>query len=188
MKSLLITLSLIALGMGVAQAATTFSVTFSGNQENPAVVSTATGSGTLSLNDDESRLSILLSFTGIDLDSTQTASTADDLAGLHIHLGAAGANGGVIFGIPANDTSGDTLISAEFGSVASVWDAAEGNGTTLTDQLVSLKAGNLYLNVHTTANPSGEIRGQIIPNTVPEPTTGLLSLLGVAVLGLRRRR
>src|SRR5258706_13799474 len=28
-------------------------------------------------------------------------------------------------------------------------------------QLESLKNGNLYVNVHTTANPGGEIRGQI---------------------------
>lgn len=188
MKLLLATLSLMSLALGAANAATNFTVTFSGDQEVPAVVSTATGSGTLSLNDAENRLSILLSFTGIDLDGTQTADTADDLTGLHIHLGAAGTNGSVVFGIPANDTSGDTLISAEFGSVASVWDEAEGNGTTLTDQLANLKAGNLYLNVHTTANPSGEIRGQILINPVPEPTTGLLSLVGIAALALRRRR
>jgi hypothetical protein len=30
-------------------------------------------------------------------------------------------------------------------------------------QLASLRAGNLYINVHTAANPGGEIRGQLNP-------------------------
>ncbi len=34
---------------------------------------------------------------------------------------------------------------------------------TLTDaQLADLEAGRLYVNIHTAANPGGEIRGQIV--------------------------
>jgi hypothetical protein len=37
-------------------------------------------------------------------------------------------------------------------------------GAKLTDaQLESLKAGNLYVNVHSAANPGGELRAQIAP-------------------------
>jgi hypothetical protein len=37
-------------------------------------------------------------------------------------------------------------------------------GAKLTDaQMASFKAGNLYVNVHSAANPGGEIRGQLKP-------------------------
>ena len=37
-------------------------------------------------------------------------------------------------------------------------------GTKLTDaQMESLKSGNLYVNVHSAANPGGEIRAQLGP-------------------------
>jgi hypothetical protein len=37
-------------------------------------------------------------------------------------------------------------------------------GAKLTEaQYEAYKAGNLYLNVHSAANPSGEIRGQLQP-------------------------
>lgn len=49
-----------------------------------------------------------------------------------------------------------------------------------------LLQGRTYINVHTSTNGGGEIRGNIIP--VPEPSIfGLLSV-GLAGFGLRRRR
>ena len=35
--------------------------------------------------------------------------------------------------------------------------------TTPDAQQASLKAGNLYVNVHTAANPNGELRAQLKP-------------------------
>jgi hypothetical protein len=48
-------------------------------------------------------------------------------------------------------------------------------------------AGEAYFNIHTTANPSGEIRGFLVG--IPEPST--LALFGSGLVGLatlRRRR
>ena len=63
----------------------------------------------------------------------------------HLHTGAMGVSGGV-----AQDLStyinGNTIVGAF---------------TPSTGVLASLKAGNIYLNVHTTANPGGEIRAQL---------------------------
>lgn len=66
----------------------------------------------------------------------------------HIHQAAAGANGAVI--VP--------LTESPAGS--GVW--AVPGGTLLTQaQADALLAGGLYFNAHTTANPSGDVRGQI---------------------------
>ena len=66
----------------------------------------------------------------------------------HIHLAASGQNGPVI--VPLNKT-GDN-----------VWSVPP--SIRLNDvQYEAYKLGNLYVNVHSAANPGGEIRGQIMP-------------------------
>ena len=120
-----------ALGFGSAFAAD-IAVTLSGANEVPAVTTSASGSGTITVGDDGA-LSGKVSTTGV-------AGTA-----AHIHVGAAGANGPVIVPL-AKD--GDTYTVPA--------------GAKLTEaQLASFKAGNLYVNVHSAANPNGEIRGQL---------------------------
>jgi hypothetical protein len=83
-------------------------------------------------------------------DGTVTGSvTTKDVAGTmaHIHRGAKGSNGPVI--VPL-DKNGDTY------SVPA--------GRKLTpEQIKDLKAGNLYVNVHTAKNKGGEVRAQLQP-------------------------
>ena len=83
-------------------------------------------------------------------DGTVTGSvTTKDVAGTmaHIHRGAKGTNGPVI--VPL-DKNGDTY------SVPA--------GRKLTPQQIEdLKAGRLYVNVHTARNKGGEVRGQLQP-------------------------
>lgn len=66
-------------------------------------------------------------------------------AGAHIHLGKPGKAGPV-----AVVLCGTTCRSPKTGRV-----------TLTAAQLRAIKAGGAYVNVHTTRNPSGEIRGQI---------------------------
>lgn len=55
-------------------------------------------------------------------------------------------------------------------------------------QEVDLLNGKFYINIHTGANPGGELRGFLV--AVPEPSTGLvaLGLLGIASGSRMRRR
>jgi hypothetical protein len=56
---------------------------------------------------------------------------------------------------------------------------------TTTQQELDLFAGKYYINIHTSTNVPGEIRGNIV---IPEPSHAILSVAGLAFLGMRRRR
>jgi len=126
-------IGLLAFSTGPATAKD-MTVNLVGSQEVPPVTTTATATGTISVGDDKS---VKGSVTTKDIAATAA----------HIHEGAAGKNGPVI--VPMTK-SGDTFAIAP--------------GAKLTDaQMESLKAGNLYVNVHSAAHPGGEIRAQLAP-------------------------
>ena len=109
-------------------------ISLSGANEVPPVTTTASGTGTVTINADHT-VTAKISARGM----TATAS--------HIHEGAMGANGPVI--VPFVK-SGDNTFEAPPGS-------------KLTDeQFASYKAGKLYVNVHSAAHPGGEIRAQLV--------------------------
>ena len=110
-------------------------VMLSGDQEVPAVMTSASGSGTIMINADKS-------VSG----SVTTTGVAGTMA--HIHMAASGKNGPVI--VPLTK-SGEGTWSVPAGAM-------------LTDaQYQAYKAGELYVNVHSAANKGGEIRGQLKP-------------------------
>jgi hypothetical protein len=108
-------------------------VSLTGSNEVPAVTTSAKGTGTITIKDDRT-VSGSVTVTGM----TPTAA--------HIHEGAPGANGPVI--VPMTK-SGDTMFV--FPATAKLTDA----------QYQTFKSGNLYVNVHSAANPGGEIRAQL---------------------------
>ena len=122
-------------GTGRLAYAEDVKVSLTGGEEVPAVTTSASGSGTITIGEDHS-VSGSVATTGI-------AGTA-----AHIHMAAPGQNGGVIVPLTKNGDNG--------------W--AVPPGAKLTDQqYAAYKAGNLYVNVHSAAHPSGEIRGQLKP-------------------------
>lgn len=118
-------------GSGVAFGADV-KVTLSGANEVPPVTTSATGEGTISIADD-----------GAVSGSVTTKGVAGTAA--HIHMGAAGKNGPVI--VPFTK-DGDTY-------------KAPASAKLTPDQMKAFKAGELYFNVHSAANPGGELRGQL---------------------------
>jgi hypothetical protein len=84
----------------------------------------------------------------------------------HIHLGPAGQNGPVVaFLYPSAPPA--QLIEGRFSGVLAEGEIAAEDlrgplaGESLDALLDEITAGNIYVNVHTVANPGGEIRGQI---------------------------
>jgi hypothetical protein len=78
----------------------------------------------------------------------------------HIHIGAAGVNGGVIFPFLPAQTQNGQIASGTINLDQPVvgFDGSTMSGDSL---LVLLNNGGAYTNVHTATYPMGEIRGQI---------------------------
>ncbi len=77
----------------------------------------------------------------------------------HIHSGAPGASGPVVVTLflPGTATG---LVSGVF-AVGSLDASNLPSGVTLESLKTLIRSGNAYVNVHTTLNPTGEIRGQL---------------------------
>lgn len=116
-----------------------------GAQEVPAVVTAATGEGTAVVSPDGSTITYIVTYSGL----------SGPAAAAHIHTGAAGVSGGVILplAVSASPMVG-TLTAADF--------TPSGAITTFAEAVAAIQAGNTYFNIHTAANPGGEIRGQIV--------------------------
>ena len=88
------------------------------------------------------------------------------LTGSHIHVGPAGSNGPIILdfrpqtlGISDDFSLSGTLTAADLRP-----NAAAGIDS-FEDAVFSIASGVAYMNVHTQANPGGEIRGQLCPDS-----------------------
>jgi hypothetical protein len=87
----------------------------------------------------------------------------------HLHQAPVGVNGPVVVDL--------SPLHTPFGTTAGFYSGA----VSLTSALeTALFNGGLYMNIHSTLYPGGEIRGQLV--VVPEP--GMLALLGLGVSGV----
>jgi hypothetical protein len=122
-----------------------YTTSMSPAQETPAPTGSPAGSGVglVTINPSETDIHVSMSYTGMT--STVTAA--------HIHgslTSTPGTNGPVIFDlVPSGGTSGTNTVS---------------NFVITPAQLSLLRSGLMYINVHTSTNPSGEIRGQLHVN------------------------
>ena len=109
--------------------------TLDGKSQVPPNTSAATGTADLDYDPASKKLSWKLSYSGLSGPATAA----------HFHGPAeTGKNAGVAVAIP-NATSSPV----------------EGSATLTDAQAADLSAGRYYINIHTAANPGGEIRGQV---------------------------
>lgn len=123
-----------------------FTADLSGDAQVPPVAVAGTGSATVTISDDESTVSWEVTYSGL---------TADPAAG-HIHVGPADDTGPVMIPFASVSATGSS------GSFAAA-DYATGDGLPAdwAGVLDAIRDGNAYVNIHTAANPGGEIRGQL---------------------------
>jgi hypothetical protein len=132
-------LATLALGATIAFAGPAFAekmkATLNGKSEVPANASAATGNADIDYDAATKKLSWKVTYSGLSGPATAA----------HFHGPAeTGKNAGVAVAIP-NATSSP----------------AEGSATLTDAQAADLMAGKYYVNLHTAANPGGEIRGQV---------------------------
>jgi hypothetical protein len=147
-----------AVALAVAHESKNFGAPLSGDEEVPPVDTNARGNSVLHL-----------SKSGDGLNFKLIVANIENVTQAHIHCGAEGVNGPVVVflfpftpaGVTANGVlSEGTLTNAD---VIPRPSSAEcpGGVANLDELTAKLRSGGAYVNVHTTSNPGGEIRGQV---------------------------
>jgi hypothetical protein len=127
-----------------------------GSKGVPPIKTPATGIATFILSADGKSLNYVLNVRNIH-----------SVIGAHIHKGNAQQNGPVVlilFGNPTMTGPPTGAVNGVLSKGTSTASDLQGSlaGKQLSDLVNLIKSGNAYVNVHTTQNPKGEIRGQIL--------------------------
>lgn len=117
----------------------TFTATLSGDHVVPPVQTSATGTGTFTLNAQRTELAYEISASGL----------SGPVIEANFHKGAPGTNGTDAF-----DVTGDIVDTNGQITASGVWPLQASDVTALLD-------GNIYFQIHTEQNPEGELRGQL---------------------------
>ena len=123
----------------------------SGSQEVPSVDTDTTGEASFEVDGDKIEFEL-------EVEDGVLITRA------HIHCAPVGSNGPIVVGLLENQPS-DVRLSGDVELEATITDDSISNdacGETIEELVESMRAGETYVNVHSFANPPGEIRGQIV--------------------------
>jgi len=148
----------VALLAGAAAASAQVVVTtatLGSGEETPILLSGAAGTAEVAVDTVAKEFAITLRIFNIPTNTT---------AG-HIHVGAKGIAGPVVIDFPGiGGRLGDFVTTFRVGE-ASFRPAAAIGINSIDDVIQAVANGNAYVNIHTTTNPGGEIRGQLVLKT-----------------------
>ncbi len=124
----------------------TLRANLSGDEEVPPVATGASGTAEVQLDAEQRTLRVRLRPQGL-----QGVTMG------HIHVGPRGQSGPFIFPLFTGGTipAEVTLTQSEF--------QPQNGAPTFDDAIGAILGGQTYVNIHTTAHPTGEIRGQLLP-------------------------
>ena len=137
------------------------SVSLSGAQEDPTVITDARGTAVLRIQGNTVAFNV------------RFRDLATDIVQAHIHIGARDTTGGISAFLCSNlddRPSGTALCpTGRTGQITGVIEAADVIGpldqgvppTAIADLIKALRGGLAYVNIHTINSPMGEIRGDI---------------------------
>ena len=129
---------------------TNFTATLTGAAERPNPVTTnATGTATVTINDANSTITFSVSVNNL-LSPTMShihVGTATEAGPIALSLLATAPATGVFTGVLASGTAAGSSVVG---------------GETFATLAAKIRSGSAYINVHTVANPGGEIRGQLV--------------------------
>jgi hypothetical protein len=145
-------------GTALAGENRNFTASLKGRNEVPSVASNGQGQAILHLSKDGTELAYKLIVANID-----------GVTQAHIHCGPSDANGPVVaflFGFDAEGVAVNGILAQDTivaGDIIPRPDSpvCPGGVADFDDLMVQIRSGNTYVNVHTLANPGGEIRGQV---------------------------
>lgn len=142
----------------------------------PAIAPGASGSAAMVLDTDTNQFSWVIEFE--ELTGPATAA--------HFHIGAVDEAGDVVLNL-------DTDPGVIFSGVGQTSGIFSGGNTLSSTDIDDILAGLWYINIHTDANPPGELRGQVLGGTFsPVPLPGaiwmFLPVLGLLSISARRRQ
>ena len=145
------TSSLVTTTTAPLTVATTFTAQLSGTEVVPAVSTSATGTATFTVDATGTRVHFVLKVSNIT-----------DVIASRVHEGGPGTNGrGLLILFPGPTRVGPltgVLAEGNFNASALIGSLA---GKSIADLVALFQSGQAYVNVGTTQNPAGEIRGQI---------------------------
>jgi hypothetical protein len=132
-----------------------YTASLKGENEVPAVETNAQGQAIFHLSKD-----------GTELHYKLIVANIENVLMAHIHLAPAGANGGVVAWLYPSAPPPQLIEGRTDGILAEGTITADDlvgalAGLSLQDLIDEMDAGGAYVNVHTSAYPGGEIRGQI---------------------------
>lgn len=159
MMAVLVTAGLMGLARPVSAQTVVMTATLTGANETPfpGLNTGAFGSATITVN--LTARTVTYAVQVFNLPSGVTAS--------HIHVGAVGTAGPVVVNFaPTVTSSNDFSFSGVVADTAFVLRPDQGIRSA-DDMFQAILGGNSYVNVHSSANPGGEIRGQLIPSGTP---------------------
>lgn len=143
-------------GQNEHQVNASFRIRLLGDQQSPPVNTTAFGFASVTLIDNTTlRFSV-------------TVCNIVNVTASHIHVGAAGTNGPVVIPFfseptyPFSSPHGCALLEAGVRTPSDLTVRPEAGINNWNDFVHALETNNTYVNVHTTAHPLGEIRGQLV--------------------------
>ncbi len=161
-----VSISLLAVGCGDDNPATPtpvapkFTAGLLPSNEVPAVTnadSTGSGTVTITMNTTKDGAGNITAATADFTVTLQGFPAGTTLTGAHIHPGAAGTNGGVIWNLLLG--TGEIVLAN--GSTTFTKTAVNPSDVVHAQAIINNPA-SYYFNVHTTLNTSGAVRGQLV--------------------------